>query len=68
MLGEGSGSPTDCGHLVEFVPCEGPVCFQWRLEDDGGCIPNEGTCGSGRRAQTVTCIDSKGTVKLPHVS
>lgn len=64
VMGDGSGSSKDCGHLVEFVPCEDPVCFQWRVEEEGACMPNEGTCGSGSRSQTVACVNSEGSVKL----
>lgn len=67
MLGEGSGSSKDCGHLVEFIPCEDPVCFQWHVGDEGACVPNEGSCGSGSRNQTVTCVNSEGTAKFPCV-
>ncbi|GAA6088523.1 thrombospondin type-1 domain-containing protein 7B isoform X1 [Tachysurus ichikawai] len=59
VLGEGSGSSDECGHLLEFIPCEDPVCFQWRVEDEGECVPNEGTCGSGSRSQTVACVNSE---------
>ncbi|KAF4086545.1 hypothetical protein AMELA_G00084780 [Ameiurus melas] len=64
VMGDGSGSSKDCGHLVEFVPCEDPVCFQWRVVDEGACMPNEGTCGSGSRTQQVACVNSGGSVKL----
>ncbi|XP_060733030.1 thrombospondin type-1 domain-containing protein 7B [Tachysurus vachellii] len=60
VLGEGSGSSDDCGHLLEFIPCEDPVCFQWRVGDERKCVANEGTCGSGSRSQTVACVNSEG--------
>ncbi|XP_046701231.1 thrombospondin type-1 domain-containing protein 7B isoform X2 [Silurus meridionalis] len=62
VLGEGSGISIDCGHVLEFIPCEDPVCFQWRVEDEGACRANEGTCGSGVRRRSVTCVNSEGVV------
>ncbi|XP_062861779.1 thrombospondin type-1 domain-containing protein 7B, partial [Trichomycterus rosablanca] len=60
VLEEGSGSWRYCEHLVEFMSCEDPVCFTWWIQDEGVCVPREGTCGPGSRTQTVACINSKG--------
>ncbi|XP_036432693.1 thrombospondin type-1 domain-containing protein 7B [Colossoma macropomum] len=60
VLGEGSTNTESCPHLLEAIPCEDPVCFEWQVQSEGVCVPTKGTCGSGTRTQTVACVNSQG--------
>ncbi|XP_066542938.1 thrombospondin type-1 domain-containing protein 7B [Hoplias malabaricus] len=60
VLGESSSDSEACPHLLEAVPCEDPVCFQWKVRSDGSCVPSDRTCGPGSRNQTVACVNSEG--------
>uniref|UniRef100_A0A3B1IIX4 Thrombospondin type-1 domain-containing protein 7A n=1 Tax=Astyanax mexicanus TaxID=7994 RepID=A0A3B1IIX4_ASTMX len=60
LLGEESVNTESCPHLLEAIPCEDPVCFQWRVLAEGVCVPKAGSCGSGSRTQTVACVNSQG--------
>ncbi|KAI4901072.1 hypothetical protein NFI96_002206, partial [Prochilodus magdalenae] len=58
MVGS-SGSTESCPHLLEAIPCEDPVCFEWQVQSEGACVPKEGTCGTGNRTQTMVCANSQ---------
>nr|XP_015213731.1 PREDICTED: thrombospondin type-1 domain-containing protein 7B isoform X1 [Lepisosteus oculatus]XP_015213732.1 PREDICTED: thrombospondin type-1 domain-containing protein 7B isoform X1 [Lepisosteus oculatus] len=60
VLRDPSGTFGSCPHLVESVPCEDPACFWWHEVEKGLCVPSEGTCGPGIRAQKLLCQDSQG--------
>ncbi|XP_076852681.1 thrombospondin type-1 domain-containing protein 7B-like, partial [Brachyhypopomus gauderio] len=60
VLGEASGDPESCGHLVESTPCDHASCFLWHVQAVGLCVSRDGTCGHGIRNQTVTCVNSRG--------
>lgn len=59
VLMESTGPAGHCPHLVESVPCEDPVCYQW-LVSEGICIPDHGKCGLGHRILKAVCQDTQG--------
>lgn len=59
MLEEGSGTD-NCVHLLESMPCEDPVCFQWHVQSESACVPSNGNCGNGTRTQIAACVNSQG--------
>ncbi|CAJ1071311.1 thrombospondin type-1 domain-containing protein 7B [Xyrichtys novacula] len=60
VLWESSRSPETCPHLVEFIPCEDPTCYQWQVQQEGKCIPHKSSCGPGTEALKVTCVSADG--------
>ncbi|XP_041940176.1 thrombospondin type-1 domain-containing protein 7B isoform X1 [Alosa sapidissima] len=60
VLAEAGSESDGCPHLLESMPCEDPVCFQWRVTSEGVCIPTEGACGPGVANQTVVCVSAEG--------
>ncbi|KAI4544221.1 hypothetical protein MG293_004487 [Ovis ammon polii] len=59
VLMESTGPAGRCPHLVESVPCEDPVCYQW-LVSEGICIPDHGKCGPGHRILKAVCQNEQG--------
>lgn len=59
VLMESTGPAGHCPHLVESVPCEDPVCYQW-LTSEGICIPDHGKCGPGHRILKAVCQNEQG--------
>ncbi|KAG8000762.1 Thrombospondin type-1 domain-containing protein 7B [Nibea albiflora] len=59
VLWESSIPPETCPHLVESVPCEDPVCYQWKVQQEERCIPTESPCGPGTAVQNVTCVSAE---------
>uniref|UniRef100_A0A3P8SWS5 Thrombospondin type 1 domain containing 7B n=1 Tax=Amphiprion percula TaxID=161767 RepID=A0A3P8SWS5_AMPPE len=59
VLWESSSTPGTCPHLTEFIPCEDPACYRWQVQQEGRCIPAEGSCGPGTAVQNVTCVSTK---------
>ncbi|XP_069894326.1 thrombospondin type-1 domain-containing protein 7B [Dipodomys merriami] len=59
VLMESTGPMGHCPHLVESVPCEDPMCYQW-LVSEGICISDHGKCGPGHRILKAVCQDEKG--------
>uniref|UniRef100_A0A8C9U5U9 Thrombospondin type-1 domain-containing protein 7A n=1 Tax=Scleropages formosus TaxID=113540 RepID=A0A8C9U5U9_SCLFO len=66
VVREPEGTTQGCPHLVESMPCEDPVCFRWSVSPVSGqkeeelCVPTDGQCGPGTRAQAVRCVDAHG--------
>ncbi|XP_028971693.2 thrombospondin type-1 domain-containing protein 7B isoform X3 [Esox lucius] len=60
VLWEPLGVPESCPHLLESIPCEDPICYMWRVETGGRCIPSSGTCGPGSVAQRRVCVNDQG--------
>uniref|UniRef100_A0A8C9SRK1 Thrombospondin type-1 domain-containing protein 7A n=1 Tax=Scleropages formosus TaxID=113540 RepID=A0A8C9SRK1_SCLFO len=60
VIREPADMPQGCPHLVEAVPCEDPVCFQWRVEPEEPCVPHKGACGPGILSQSAQCINTRG--------
>ncbi|XP_046319736.1 thrombospondin type-1 domain-containing protein 7B [Marmota monax] len=59
VLMESTGPAGHCPHLVESVPCEDPMCYQW-VALEGICIPDHGKCGLGHRILKAVCQDDQG--------
>ncbi|XP_045154839.1 thrombospondin type-1 domain-containing protein 7B [Echinops telfairi] len=59
VLMEPTGPAGYCPHLLESVPCEDPLCYQW-LVSEGICIPDHGKCGLGHRVLKAICRDDQG--------
>ncbi|CAM9378554.1 unnamed protein product [Lampetra planeri] len=53
------GAPDGCPHLLEAVPCEGALCFRWRVAEVSICIPTNTKCGAGTQFQRVVCTDQR---------
>ncbi|XP_023806239.1 thrombospondin type-1 domain-containing protein 7B isoform X2 [Oryzias latipes] len=49
-----------CPHVVEFTPCEDPVCYLWQVQREDRCVPTRGSCGPGAAVQNVSCVDVEG--------
>uniref|UniRef100_A0A672YXA7 Thrombospondin, type I, domain containing 7Ba n=1 Tax=Sphaeramia orbicularis TaxID=375764 RepID=A0A672YXA7_9TELE len=64
VLWVSSSPPQTCPHLVESVPCEEPVCYQWHVEELP-CVPAQSPCGPGRAVHNLTCVDSEGADVSP---
>ncbi|XP_056290680.1 thrombospondin type-1 domain-containing protein 7B isoform X1 [Pseudoliparis swirei] len=60
VLWESSSPPETCSHLVDFIPCDDPACYLWQVQQAGGCIPTNHSCGPGTAAQNVTCVSAEG--------
>ena len=58
---EAAGVSDSCPHLLESMPCEDPVCFQWHVASEGACATTQGACGPGTANQTIVCVSTKGT-------
>ncbi|XP_005315890.2 thrombospondin type-1 domain-containing protein 7B isoform X1 [Ictidomys tridecemlineatus] len=59
VLMESTGPAGHCPHLMESVPCEDPMCYQW-VALEGICIPDHGKCGLGHRILKAVCQDDRG--------
>ncbi|XP_074071171.1 thrombospondin type-1 domain-containing protein 7B [Macrotis lagotis] len=59
ILMESTGPDGNCPHLVESVPCDDPVCYQW-LVSEGVCIPDHGKCGLGHHILKAVCQNDRG--------
>lgn len=53
------GPSADCPHLVESIPCEDPVCYEWIISE-GICVTDHGKCGLGNRILKTLCKNKKG--------
>ncbi|XP_039613314.1 thrombospondin type-1 domain-containing protein 7B isoform X2 [Polypterus senegalus] len=60
VIQEPTGISDSCPHLVEFIPCEDPICYQWHVTEKHPCEPNKDTCGQGTQKQNVVCKDIEG--------
>ncbi|XP_026503553.1 thrombospondin type-1 domain-containing protein 7B [Terrapene carolina triunguis] len=59
VIMEPIGMSQSCPHLVESIPCEDPMCYQWVISE-GVCVPDHGKCGHGNRILTAICKNNKG--------
>nr|XP_038038274.1 LOW QUALITY PROTEIN: thrombospondin type-1 domain-containing protein 7B [Anas platyrhynchos] len=58
------GPSAGCPHLVESIPCEDPVCYEWIISE-GICVTDHGKCGLGNRILKTVCKNKKGE-EVPH--
>ncbi|KAJ7409296.1 hypothetical protein BTVI_56877 [Pitangus sulphuratus] len=58
------GTLAGCPHLVESIPCEDPLCYEW-VVSEGGCVTDRGKCGPGHRILKAVCKSRKGE-EVPH--
>ncbi|XP_074001245.1 thrombospondin type-1 domain-containing protein 7B [Numenius arquata] len=58
------GTLTGCPHLIESIPCEDPVCYEW-IVSEGICVTERGKCGPGNRMLKAVCKNKKGE-EVPH--
>ncbi|XP_010085254.1 PREDICTED: thrombospondin type-1 domain-containing protein 7B-like, partial [Pterocles gutturalis] len=58
------GTLAACPHLIESIPCEDPVCYEW-IVSEGVCVTHHGKCGPGNRVLKTTCKNKKGE-EVPH--
>ncbi|NXX44406.1 THS7B protein, partial [Tricholaema leucomelas] len=58
------GTLAGCPHLIESIPCEDPVCYEWIISE-GICVTNHGKCGPGKRMLAAVCKNKKGE-EVPH--
>ncbi|XP_069717652.1 thrombospondin type-1 domain-containing protein 7B isoform X1 [Phaenicophaeus curvirostris] len=58
------GTLAGCPHLIESIPCEDPVCYEW-IVSEGICVTDHGKCGPGNRILKVVCKNKKGK-EVPH--
>ncbi|XP_014796606.1 PREDICTED: thrombospondin type-1 domain-containing protein 7B isoform X1 [Calidris pugnax] len=58
------GTLTGCPHLIESIPCEDPVCYEW-IVSEGICVTEHGRCGPGNRMLKAVCKNKKGE-EVPH--
>ncbi|XP_008946122.1 PREDICTED: thrombospondin type-1 domain-containing protein 7B-like, partial [Merops nubicus] len=58
------GTLAACPHLIESIPCEDPVCYEW-IVSEGLCVTDHGRCGPGSRILTAVCRSKKGE-EVPH--
>uniref|UniRef100_A0A8C3K8S6 Thrombospondin type 1 domain containing 7B n=1 Tax=Calidris pygmaea TaxID=425635 RepID=A0A8C3K8S6_9CHAR len=58
------GTLTGCPHLIESIPCEDPVCYEW-IVSEGICVTEHGKCGPGNRMLKAVCKNKKGE-EVPH--
>jgi len=56
------GTLTACPHLVESIPCEDPVCYEW-IVSEGMCVTDHGKCGPGNRILKAVCKNKKGALQ-----
>ncbi|AWP15681.1 putative thrombospondin type-1 domain-containing protein 7A-like [Scophthalmus maximus] len=63
ITNEPTGGPGNCPHLVEAVPCDEPICYDWQLVGLDQCVPeDERPCGAGTQLAEVQCVNSNGEV------
>ncbi|KFR14036.1 Thrombospondin type-1 domain-containing protein 7B, partial [Opisthocomus hoazin] len=60
------GTLTACPHLVESIPCEDTVCYEW-IVSEGMCVTDHGKCGPGNRILKAVCKNKKGEEVPPHL-
>uniref|UniRef100_A0A8C2WQS4 Thrombospondin type-1 domain-containing protein 7A n=1 Tax=Cyclopterus lumpus TaxID=8103 RepID=A0A8C2WQS4_CYCLU len=61
IANEPTGGTGNCPHLVEAIPCEDPICYDWLVVKLEECIPdNEKECGPGTQIPQVQCVNSDG--------
>ncbi|NXT48186.1 THS7B protein, partial [Pluvianellus socialis] len=58
------GTLAGCPHLIESIPCEDPVCYEWIISE-GICVADHGKCGPGNRKLKAVCKNKKGE-EVPH--
>ncbi|NWY60214.1 THS7B protein, partial [Chionis minor] len=58
------GTLAGCPHLIESIPCEDPVCYEWIISE-GICVTDHGKCGPGNRKLKAVCKNKKGE-EVPH--
>ncbi|NXP12520.1 THS7B protein, partial [Thinocorus orbignyianus] len=58
------GTLAGCPHLIESIPCEDPVCYEW-IVSEGICVTDHGRCGPGNRMLKAVCKNKKGE-EVPH--
>ncbi|XP_010161011.1 thrombospondin type-1 domain-containing protein 7B, partial [Antrostomus carolinensis] len=58
------GALADCPHLIEAIPCEDPMCYEW-IVSEGICVTHHGKCGPGNRMLKAVCKNKKGE-EVPH--
>ncbi|NXC13134.1 THS7B protein, partial [Corythaeola cristata] len=58
------GTLAVCPHLIESIPCEDPVCYEW-IVSEGICVTDHGKCGPGNRRLKAVCKNKKGE-EVPH--
>lgn len=56
---EAVGTPAGCPHLIESIPCEDPLCYEW-IVSEGVCVTDRGKCGPGKRMLKAVCENKKG--------
>uniref|UniRef100_A0A8C8B6D5 Thrombospondin type-1 domain-containing protein 7A n=1 Tax=Otus sunia TaxID=257818 RepID=A0A8C8B6D5_9STRI len=60
------GTLADCPHLIESIPCEDPVCYEWIISE-GKCVTDHGKCGPGSRILKAVCKNKKGEEVSHHL-
>uniref|UniRef100_A0A8C0IEL2 Thrombospondin type-1 domain-containing protein 7A n=1 Tax=Bubo bubo TaxID=30461 RepID=A0A8C0IEL2_BUBBB len=60
------GTLADCPHLIESIPCEDPVCYEW-IVSEGICVTDHGKCGPGNRILKAVCKNKKGEEVSHHL-
>ncbi|NXN47599.1 THS7B protein, partial [Rhinoptilus africanus] len=60
------GTLAGCPHLIESIPCEDPVCYEW-IVSEGICVTDHGKCGPGNRMLKAVCKNKKGEEVPPHL-
>uniref|UniRef100_A0A663NAP1 Thrombospondin type 1 domain containing 7B n=1 Tax=Athene cunicularia TaxID=194338 RepID=A0A663NAP1_ATHCN len=60
------GALADCPHLIESIPCEDPVCYEW-IVSEGICVTDHGKCGPGNRILKAVCKNKKGEEVSHHL-
>ncbi|NWT41467.1 THS7B protein, partial [Chroicocephalus maculipennis] len=64
VIVEPVGTLAGCPHLIESIPCEDPVCYEW-IVSEGICVTDHGKCGPGNRMLKAVCKNKKGE-EVPH--
>ncbi|XP_070587525.1 thrombospondin type-1 domain-containing protein 7B [Erythrolamprus reginae] len=53
------GNSENCPHLMEAIPCDNPICYDWSISE-GNCYPYNGICGQGNRVLYAQCKNNNG--------
>ncbi|KAL2081496.1 hypothetical protein ACEWY4_023349 [Coilia grayii] len=56
VLSEAAGGSDGCPHLLESMPCEDPVCFQWHVLSEDACAITTTTATTAPTAATTITV------------
>ncbi|OCT61032.1 thrombospondin type-1 domain-containing protein 7B isoform X2 [Xenopus laevis] len=60
IIVEPMGPEGNCSHLVESIPCDDPMCYNWVISGELHCVPENLECGHGKYQLNTSCENQDG--------